>query len=286
MKENKRVYPNGPVVSHVIGLVNIDNQGIAGIEKWLDGQGLAALHMAGLATDRLQRPVQLALDLRVQYALRDELIKAREKFKAKASSGVVVDVNTGEIVAMVSEPDFDPNNPKEANDPTRINRLTTGVYEMGSTFKSLTVAMALDSGKVTLDSKFDARASLRYGKFTIHDFEPQGRFLSVPECYTYSSNICFARIAHDDGRRLSQGVPEEDGRTRPAAHRTPGKRRAAGAEELGRAQHHDHRLRPGPFGRAAAGGDGHCRAGQWRPAHPARPSSSAAARRPTRSASR
>ena len=201
LTENRRVYPNGPVVSHVLGLVNIDNQGIAGIEKWVDGQGLAALHMAGLATDRLQRPVQLALDLRVQYALRDELIKAREKFKAKASSGVVLDVNTGEIVAMVSEPDFDPNNPKEANDPTRINRLTTGVYEMGSTFKSLTLAMALDSGKVTLNSKFDARASLRYGKFTIHDFEPQGRFLSVPECYTYSSNICFARIA------MAMGVP-------------------------------------------------------------------------------
>jgi cell division protein FtsI (penicillin-binding protein 3) len=200
LNENKRVYPNGSVVSHVIGLVNIDNQGIAGIEKWLDGQGLAALHMAGLATDRLQRPVQLALDLRVQYALRDELIKAREKFKAKASSGVVVDVNTGEIVAMVSEPDFDPNNPKEANDPARINRLTTGVYEMGSTFKSLTIAMALDSGKVTLNSKFDARATLRYGKFTIHDFEPENRFLSVPEIYTYSSNIATARIA------LSMGV--------------------------------------------------------------------------------
>ena len=89
LTENKRVYPNGPVVSHEIGHVNIDNQGIAGIEKWLDGQGLAALHMAGLATDRLQRPVQLALDLRVQFALRDELVKAREKFKAKASSGVI-----------------------------------------------------------------------------------------------------------------------------------------------------------------------------------------------------
>ncbi len=195
LTENKRVYPNAATVSQVIGLVNIDNQGIAGMEKWLDGQGLAALHMAGLATDRLQRPVQLSLDLRAQYAMRDELIKAREKFKAKAASGVIYNVNTGEVVAMVSEPDFDPNNPKEANDPSRINRLTTGVYEMGSTFKSLTVAMALDSGKVSLDSKFDARAPLHYGKFTIHDFEPEGRFLSVPECYTYSSNICLARIA-------------------------------------------------------------------------------------------
>ena len=195
LTENKRVYPNGPVVSHEIGHVNIDNQGIAGIEKWLDGQGLAALHLAGLATDRLQRPVQLALDLRVQFALREELIAAREKFKAKASSGVIVNINTGEIVALVSEPDYDPNNPREANDPTRINRLTTGVYEMGSSFKSFTLAMALDSGKVTLDSKFDARGDLHYGKFTIHDYHAQHRILSVPEIFTFSSNIGSARMA-------------------------------------------------------------------------------------------
>jgi len=195
LTENKRVYPNGPVISHEIGHVNIDNQGIAGIEKWIDGQGLAALHMAGLATDRLQRPVNLAVDLRVQYALRDELIAAREKYKAKASSGIIADVNTGEIIALVSEPDYDPNNPREANDPTRINRLTTGVYEMGSTFKALTLAMALDSGKVSLSSSFDARVPLRYGKFEIHDFHAERRFLTVPEIFTYSSNIGAARAA-------------------------------------------------------------------------------------------
>jgi cell division protein FtsI (penicillin-binding protein 3) len=195
LSENKRVYPNGPVISHEIGHVNIDNQGIAGIEKWVDGQGLAALHMAGLATDRLQKPVELAVDLRVQFALRDELVKAREKFNAKAAAGVITDVNTGEIVAMVSEPDYDPNNPREANDPTRINRLTTGVYEMGSTFKVFTVAMALDTGKVNLNSTFDARASLRYGRFTIHDDHPIPRNLSVSEIFTYSSNIGAARMA-------------------------------------------------------------------------------------------
>jgi cell division protein FtsI (penicillin-binding protein 3) len=195
LTENKRVYPNGSLVSHELGLVNVDNQGIAGIEKWLDGQGLAALHMAGLATDRLQRPIELALDLRVQFALRDELLKAREKFKAKASAGIVINVNTGEIVAMVSEPDYDPNNPREANDSTHINRITTGVYEMGSTFKALTVAMALDAGKATLTSSFDARKPLQYGRFAIHDFEPMHRFLSVPEIFTYSSNIGAARMA-------------------------------------------------------------------------------------------
>ncbi len=195
LAENKRVYPNGPVISHEIGHVNIDNQGIAGIEKWLDGQGLAALHMAGLATDRLQKPVELAVDLRVQFALRDELIAAREKFKAKAASGVIVNVNTGEIVAMVSEPDYDPNNPREANDPTRINRMTTGVYEMGSTFKVFTVAMALDSGRATLSSMFDASHPLQYGRFAIHDYEPMHRALTVPEIFTYSSNIGAARMA-------------------------------------------------------------------------------------------
>src|SRR5581483_4489461 len=112
-----------------------------------------------------------------------------------AAAGIVLNVKTGEVVAMVSEPDYDPNNPHEALDPTRINRLTTGVYEMGSTFKAFTIAMALDSGKVTLASRFDARAPLHMGRFDIHDYEPQHRFLTVPEVFTYSSNIGAARIA-------------------------------------------------------------------------------------------
>ncbi|HEY7247603.1 MAG TPA: penicillin-binding protein 2 [Xanthobacteraceae bacterium] len=195
LPENKRVYPNGNELSHLIGHVNIDNQGIAGIEKWLDGRGLADLHMAGLAAEHLQKPIELAVDLRVQHALRDELIAARQKFKAVAAAGLVTDVRTGEIVSMVSIPDYDPNNPREALDPTRINRLTTGVYEMGSTFKALTLAMALDSGRITLKSAFDARFPLQYGKFTIHDFHAQNRVLTVPEIFTYSSNIGTARMA-------------------------------------------------------------------------------------------
>jgi cell division protein FtsI (penicillin-binding protein 3) len=195
MHENKRVYPNGAQVSHVIGHVNIDNQGIAGIEKWLDGRGLADLQLAGLARDRLQKPVELAIDLRVQHALRDELLRSRDKYKAKAAAGLVVDVRTGEIVSMVSVPDYDPNNPREALDPTRINRLTTGVFEMGSTFKALTVAMALDSGKFGLNSMLDARVPLKYGRHTIHDYHAQRRVLSLPEVFTYSSNIGTARMA-------------------------------------------------------------------------------------------
>src|SRR5437588_3463132 len=200
LRENKRVYPNGPEVSHLIGLVNIDNQGIAGIEKWLDTNGLADLHRAGFATDRLQKPIELAVDVRVEHALREELTRAKDKFHAHAASGIVANVKTGEIVAMVSLPDFDPNSPKEANDPDRINRLTTGVYEMGSTFKAFTLAMALDSGKSSLDSMWDARGPLHYGKFTIHDDHALGRMINMKEVFHYSSNVGAARIA------LSQGV--------------------------------------------------------------------------------
>ncbi len=200
LRENKRVYPTGAEVSHLIGLVNVDNQGIAGIEKWLDNNGLADLHRAGFATDRQQVPVELSVDLRVEHALRDELMKAKDKFRAKAASGIVSDVRTGEVVAMVSLPDFDPNNPREANDPDRINRLTTGVYEMGSTFKAFTLAMALDSGKANLNSMWDARGPLHYGKFTIHDDHAMGRFINLKEVFTYSSNVGAARIA------LAQGV--------------------------------------------------------------------------------
>lgn len=200
LRENKRVYPSGAEVAHLIGLVNIDNQGIAGMEKWLDSNGLADLHRAGFATDRLQRPIELSVDLRVEHALRDELLKAKEKYHAKAASGLVSNVRTGEIVAMVSVPDFDPNNPREAHDPDRINRLTTGVYEMGSTFKAFTLAMALDSGKSDLNSMWDARGPLHYGKFTIHDDHAMGRMINMKEVFTYSSNVGAARIA------LSQGV--------------------------------------------------------------------------------
>src|ERR1700676_3054905 len=143
---------------------------------------------------------RLVADLRVERALRDELLKAKEKFHAKAASGLVSNVRTGEIVAMVSVPDFDPNNPKEAHDPDRINRLTTGVYEMGSTFKAFTLAMALDTGKYDLNSMWDARGPLHYGKFTIHDDHPLGRMINMREVFTFSSNVGAARIA------LSQGV--------------------------------------------------------------------------------
>lgn len=196
MPENKRVYPNGPVAAHVLGFASLDGIGISGLEKYIDGQGLADLHGAGfqLTPENLQ-PVTTSLDLRVTYAVRDELAKGLVKYRAKAGAAAILDVNTGEIVAMASLPDYDPNSPADALDPNHINRLNVGVYEMGSTFKAISIAMALDLGKVTLRSRIDARDSLRYGRFTIHDFHATHRVLSVPEVFTYSSNIGAARMA-------------------------------------------------------------------------------------------
>lgn len=195
MTENRRVYPGGTLGAQVMGTVNIDNQGIAGLEKWVDNRGLAELHMAGFASDRQQEPVELSLDLRVQHVLRDELFQAKEKFKAIAAAGTVVDVRTGEVVAMASLPDFDANDPAKALDPKALNRLTTGVFEMGSTFKALTFAMALDSGRFNINSMLDARGALQFGKFRIHDYHPENRMLTLPEVFLVSSNIGTAKMA-------------------------------------------------------------------------------------------
>src|SRR5271157_2562278 len=194
--ENKRVYPNGPIGAHVIGFVDKDNVGIAGMEKYLDEQSLTDPHVPGFAVDpESLKPVRLSLDLKVTHALRDELLGGMERFRAKAAAGLVVDVNTGEVLALESIPDFDPNDPGDVRDPTKINRISVGVYEMGSTFKALSISRALDSGKVTLGTRVDARDSLRYGRFTIHDFHATHRVLTVTEVFTHSSNIGTARMA-------------------------------------------------------------------------------------------
>jgi cell division protein FtsI (penicillin-binding protein 3) len=196
LPEHKRVYPNGPEGAHVLGFANVDNEGIAGIEKYIDSQGLKDLAGAGLiGTAADLKPVQLSLDLKVEHAFRDELVKGIAKFKAKAAAGMILDVNTGEVIALVSLPDFDPNNPVDALEKDRINRMAVGVYEMGSTFKALTTAMALDSGKVTINSSFDARQALHYGRFTIHDYHATHRVLTVPEIFIHSSNVGTARMA-------------------------------------------------------------------------------------------
>jgi cell division protein FtsI (penicillin-binding protein 3) len=193
--EKRRFYPGGSTAAHIVGLTNIDNQGIAGLEKYIDSQGLTDLQASGLAVASDLQPVRLSIDLRVQHILHDEIATGMERYHAIAAGAVVLNVKTGEVVAMASVPDYDPNDPFNAQDKDRLNRMSAGLYEMGSTFKSFTTAMALDSGKVTLESRFDASRPITIGHQTIHDFHGKGRVLSVPEVFIYSSNIGSAREA-------------------------------------------------------------------------------------------
>jgi cell division protein FtsI (penicillin-binding protein 3) len=188
-REQKRVYPHGHMASHVLGGVDIDNQGIAGMEHYLDR-----------AEGGGETPLMLSLDLRVQHAMRSELAAAMDEFSALAAMGIVVDVTSGEVVAMTSLPDFDPNDPMASPERARFNAATLGVYEMGSTFKAFTVAAALDSGLVELGTSYDAREPIRAAQFTINDYHAEKRFLSVPEIFMHSSNIGTAKMVLDVGR--------------------------------------------------------------------------------------
>ncbi|OBZ93016.1 cell division protein [Pararhizobium polonicum] len=193
--EKRRFYPGGATAAHVVGYVNVDNRGIAGMERYIDNQGLADLAAIGMTSDAKLEPVKLSIDLRVQNILRDTIAHGMTEFQAIAAGAVVMNVHTGEIVAMASVPDFDPNNPSAGAEDGWLNRMSNGTFEMGSTFKSFTTAMALDSGKVTLRDSFDARFPIRIGGFTIKDFHGKNRVLTVPEIFQYSSNIGTAKMA-------------------------------------------------------------------------------------------
>ncbi|WP_349369259.1 penicillin-binding protein 2 [Salinarimonas sp.] len=212
LPENKRVYPNGVAAAHVLGFADIDNVGIAGIEQWIDARGLVLKgeDIPPGETPELE-PVRLSIDLRVQHAQRAELAAAMEKFSAIAAAGLVLDVRTGEIVSLVSLPDFDPNVPTDALQPDRINRINVGVYEMGSVMKAVTTAQALESGRFTINSVLDARGSLRFGRQTISDYRGENRPLTVPEVFIHSSNVGTARMALALGPQHQQDFLRELG---------------------------------------------------------------------------
>lgn len=209
----RRLYPKGALAAHVVGYVDLDNRGIAGIEKGLD-ETIRARTDSG--------PVHLSLDARVQHALRDELAAGVQRYSAKGGNGIVMDVRSGEIIAMVSLPDFDPNRPGAAEPVRRRNRNTASVYEVGSLFKVFSFAMALEARTTSFDRIYDATEPLRIGRFSIRDVHPKRRPLTMPEVFMFSSNIGTSRIALEAGaenersflerlglfQRLSLEIPE------------------------------------------------------------------------------
>jgi cell division protein FtsI (penicillin-binding protein 3) len=188
LDEPRRIYPQGSLTAHVVGFTDVDGHGLSGVEQSFDEELLAD-----------QGPVALSIDLRVQHILREELARGEEEFNAIGSSGVVMDARTGEVLAMVSLPDFDPNRPGEADEVSRFNRNTLGVYEMGSVFKVFNTAMMLEYGLANPSSVFDASRPITYGRFTIEDFFPEHRPLNVAEILVHSSNIGSANMARAAG---------------------------------------------------------------------------------------
>ena len=190
--EERRVYPHGPLSAHVVGFTGVDREGLAGIEKGRDDVLAAG------------QDVTLSIDIRIQHALRAELLASVDEFQAIGAAGIVMDAHTGEVLGMVSLPDFNPGAMKKADADRLFNRATLGVYEMGSTFKAFTTAAALEYGAATLEDTYDASKPLRVARFTINDDHAKNRWLNVAEIFQYSSNIGSARMALDIGTERQQ----------------------------------------------------------------------------------
>lgn len=185
-RDERRVYPYGSLVSHVLGYCGIDNDGLAGVEKSFDSQ----LRGGSL------KFLQLSLDVRVQHIVHDELAKAIIEFGAEGGNAMVMKVNTGELLAMVSLPDYDPNLPNQNYGNAAFNRNTLGTYEPGSTFKIFNTVIALETGTATLNSQYDNSVPLRIGRFRPDDWRVKIRgLISVKEIFMHSSNIGSAKMA-------------------------------------------------------------------------------------------
>ncbi len=211
-REPERLYPNLDLAAHVIGYTDIDGHGRYGMERAADQ------HLVGQATRGT--PVQLALDSRVQQALESELGAAMTKFSALGAAGIVMDVRTGEVVALASLPEFNPNAAGHSDDNSRFDRATLGVYELGSTFKTLTIAMSLNDGFIkSMDQKYDATAPIHIGRFTIHDDRGHElrKWATVPEIFIHSSNIGTAHMAAELGATRQRAYLDALGFLKPVS---------------------------------------------------------------------
>ncbi|MBY0583218.1 MAG: penicillin-binding protein 2 [Sphingomonas sp.] len=200
-REPERLYPQSTLAAHALGFLDYDGRGMSGMERVLDEQ---------LTNPALRgQPVPLSIDTRIQAAMESELGAAMLSFKARGAAGVLLDVHTGEVLSMVSLPVFNPNHVKGSTEDQLRNNVTQSVYELGSTFKPITMAAAIDSGVVTsMARRFDATQPIKVGRFTIHDDrgDEQERWLDIPETLIYSSNIATARIADELGAEREKAM--------------------------------------------------------------------------------
>jgi cell division protein FtsI (penicillin-binding protein 3) len=198
-REPERLYPQTALAGHVIGWTAEGRGGIAGMEKYLQQR----------LVDPAQRghPVALSLDTRVQAVLESELTNAVTTMSAAGGSGIVLDVDTGEVVAMASAPVINPNDAGRAGANAMMNRATVGVYELGSTFKPITIASAMEAGVVrSMNQRYDVSAPIQIGRYTIHDDHPMHRAINIPELMVFSSNIATARVSEEMGAERMQAA--------------------------------------------------------------------------------
>jgi cell division protein FtsI (penicillin-binding protein 3) len=203
-REAERLYPNFNLASHVIGYTDDKGRGAVALEKAFNDR---------LANDATRGvPLQLALDVRVQQALEHELRSVYLDQRAAGAAGIVMDVDTGEVVAMTSQPDFNPNAPGKSDDASRYNQATFATFELGSTFKAFTIASGIDSGIITsMSQTYDATRPLVIAGKVIHDDHALNRWLTTPDIFTHSSNIGTARIASAVGRDRQRDMLEKLG---------------------------------------------------------------------------
>lgn len=207
--ELRRAYPLERLAGHVIGSVNLDNRGVGGIERAIDDiGGVEAAHGTAASSGM---PVRLTFDLGVQHALEDELTSAMTRYEAKGAAGLVMDINTGEMLATSSLPSVDPSRPNEILDPARLDKIQGSTFELGSIFKIQTVAMALDGGKVQPDTIIDVTQPLTAGRFTIKDVHAAGRPLTVSEVFLHSSNVGAGLLALGEGPERQKAFLESLG---------------------------------------------------------------------------
>ncbi|MDR1391116.1 MAG: penicillin-binding protein 2 [Holosporales bacterium] len=200
-KDYKRVYIYGNLFSHVLGHTDIDGIGLSGLEKYFDELATKSKSLKKLVS---------SLDVRLQLILNEELNCAISKFNAEGGNAILMSVD-GKILAMVSLPDFDPNNIKGSSLKWMFNKNTLGVFEQGSVLKILNVAIALDSGYAKVNSVFDASNPIRIGKFLIKDFKGKNRDLTLAEAFVFSSNIASARIAQSFGANVQKAYMKKFG---------------------------------------------------------------------------
>ncbi len=194
--ELKRTYPAGRLAGHMLGRVDADNKGLAGIERYIDEViGVEAVHGAVLSA---RAPVALSIDLGVMHALNEELQAAMTRYKAPGAAGLVMDVRTGEVLASVSLPGVDPAVTGEVMDPARTDKIAGGTYELGSVVKMITLAMVLDDG-LAPEALVDTTQPLTAGRYTIKDLHPLNRPMSVSEVFVHSSNVGAGLLALNAG---------------------------------------------------------------------------------------